>query len=172
MTARRVARGLLASAAAGLLLACSPALNWREVRLDRLTAMLPCKPDHAQRTVHLGTRDVALDMVGCETADALFAISHMRVDNAGQATTVLQDWRAASLQSMQATTVAEMPLANTQARKPDVMLNASGAGARGAPLQARLAWWVVGADLFHMAVYAEHLTPDMTETFFTEPHLQ
>lgn len=38
---------------AGLLAACSPALNWREVRAtpSALKAMMPCKPDKAVRQV-------------------------------------------------------------------------------------------------------------------------
>lgn len=163
---------LPAIAAVGFLLACSPALNWREVRLDRLTAMLPCKPDHAQRTVPMAGRDVAMEMVGCEAAGALFAISHVHTDDAAHAAAVLQEWRTANLKNMQANDVAELATTNARGRKPAVLLNASGTGTNGGPLQARLAWWVDGADLFHMAVYAEHLTPDMTDAFFSEPKLQ
>lgn len=50
--------------AALMLAACSPALNWRSVPLDgaALTATLPCKPDHAVRTVEMAGLPVELAM--------------------------------------------------------------------------------------------------------------
>ena len=54
------------------LAACSPAWNWREVRLEDapLTAMLPCKPDQASQTVTLAGATAELQMTGCESGGA------------------------------------------------------------------------------------------------------
>jgi hypothetical protein len=158
------------------LLACSPALNWREVPLNRLTALLPCKPDRAQRTVHLGSQALQMDMAGCEAAGGLFAISHLRLSAPGQAAQVLADWRAGTLRSMHSTAVTELPwrpVAGAGAPAlPPVLLEATGKGADGTVVQARLAWLVDGVDLFLLAVYAPRLTADMTETLFSELKLQ
>jgi len=50
------------------LAACTPALNWREVPLPPTSAvaLLPCKPDHAERTVPLGGAPTVLSVTGCE----------------------------------------------------------------------------------------------------------
>jgi len=54
-------------AAVLVLAACSPELNWREVRADptALTVLLPCKPDRGTRTVPLAGRDTPLNRLRC-----------------------------------------------------------------------------------------------------------
>lgn len=106
MRAGRTARGVGPCCTLLVVLAlsaCSPALNWREVHLNRLTALLPCKPDQAQRVVHLAGQALALEMAGCEAAGGLFAISHLRVDAIHQVPEVLAAWRAGTLGNMQST---------------------------------------------------------------------
>lgn len=156
--------------------ACSPTLNWREVHLNRLTALLPCKPDQAQRVVRLAGQELALEMAGCEAAGGLFAISHLRVNAISQVPEVLAAWRAGTLGNMQSTAVTAQPwraVAGAVAfAPPPVLLEVTGQRADGSPLQAQLAWVVDGADVFHIAAYATRLTPDMTETLFSEPKLQ
>jgi hypothetical protein len=170
------------------IVACTPALNWREIRLDRLTALLPCKPDHAQRPVRLGPTDLQLEMAGCEAAGALFAISHVRVPDPQQLTAAETEWQKAALATMQATNVRhetfklEKPADNVvQVREaksgllPDGMLEllvAEGRRADGTPVQARLAWFAQGADVFHVAVYGAALNVDTYQMFFSGLKLQ
>ena len=169
MRAGTLLRLVPAMATAAWLLACSPALNWREVSLGGAAVMLPCKPDQAQRTVSMGGRDVLLSMAGCEAAGALFAVGHVRADTAAQAAALLADWRAASLQSMGVTTATTLPAPAGGGRAPTLLLAAQGRRPDGSAVQAQLAWWVVGDAVFQIAVYADRLKPDMTETLLTEP---
>lgn len=159
-----------------VLSACSPALNWREVPLNRLTAFLPCKPDRAQRTVPLGSQAVEMDMAGCEAAGGLFAVSHLRLGAPSHAAEVLAAWRTGTLRSMRSTGGTELPwrpVAGAGAQAfPPVLLEATGQRADGSTVQAHLAWLVDGVDIFHIAVYAPRLTADMTETLFSELKLQ
>jgi hypothetical protein len=171
-----------------VLAACSPSLNWREVRLDRLAVWLPCKPDQGQRNVRLDSQEVALDMVGCETSGALFAVSHTRLSDPAQVDAVLRAWKTAALANMRATDLQERPFtwaglvastgqspAATLAKPPGsalVMVEAQGQKPDGDALQARLLWFSSGADVFHIAVYAPRVTADMTETLFSELRLQ
>jgi hypothetical protein len=178
----------LIGAAVVVMAACSPALNWREVRLDRLAVWLPCKPDQGQRNVHLASQDVALDMIGCESSGALFAVSHTRLKDPTQVGAVLRAWRVAALENMRATEADERafagtnpaatagksaagPLATTPGIEP-VMVEAQGQKPNGDALQARLLWFSSGADVFHIAIYAPRITTDMTETLFSELRLQ
>ena len=93
--------------AALMLAACSPALNWRSVALDGAahTATLPCKPDHAVRTVEMAGLPVELAMAGCEADNATFAISHAALPDPARADTALAHWRAAALARVGAATV-------------------------------------------------------------------
>lgn len=170
------------------LVACTPALNWREIHLDRLTTLLPCKPDHAQRPVRLGSADLALAMAGCEAAGALFAISHMRASDPQQVSATQSQWQQAALASMRATSLRqetfklENPAHNViQIRdaasgpQPDgtlELLVADGSRADGTAVQARLVWFAQGSDIFHAAVYGATLNADTYQMLFSGLKLQ
>ena len=62
-----------------VLAACTPTLNWREVSVGPVHAMLPCKPDHGSRTVQLMDHDWQMYMTGCEAGGALYAISYLQL---------------------------------------------------------------------------------------------
>jgi hypothetical protein len=82
--------------------ACTPAMNWRDVRFDNspVAALLPCKPDRATRSIALG--GVARDMVmaGCEAGGAMFTVSYIDVgtgtDAKAQLERAMKDWKAAT----------------------------------------------------------------------------
>ncbi|MEY4156007.1 MAG: hypothetical protein RJB64_728, partial [Pseudomonadota bacterium] len=61
------------------LAACTPALNWREVRFDnaRWVGWLPCKPDRAQRTVNLGGPLAQLSLMGCQADGMDFTLAQL-----------------------------------------------------------------------------------------------
>jgi hypothetical protein len=168
--------------------ACTPALNWREVRLDGLSALLPCKPDQAERSVRLGTTDIQMDMAGCEAADALYAISHVRAQDAAQASTLLAEWRAATLANLRASSV--QPYAFKLAKVTDgayqvpygatvvapngewEMLWVQGQRPDAGAVQARLAWFALGADVYHVAVYGAQLGPQTVDMLYSDLRLQ
>ena len=80
------------------LVACSPVFNWRAVPLgdDGVTALLPCKPDRAKRTLPLGAEMVELEMIGCKAGGATFALARTPPDTTSQAQARLEAWRAAT----------------------------------------------------------------------------
>lgn len=167
--------------AAGFLLgACSPALNWRNATLGRMHTVLPCKPDHAQRQVRLQATMLTLEMSGCEAAGGLFAISHVRLPNADQPHAILYAWQEEALRNMHAVDVdtllrgyrnGESPIAS-ELRKQWQPLRAVGIGPNGKAVEAQLHWWVDGMDIYHAAVYAAKLTPDMVEPLFDQVKIQ
>jgi len=157
--------------------ACNPALNWREVRLRHLVATLPCKPDHAQRTVQLATREVAMDMLGCEADGALFAISHVRLDREALTDAARADWRQQALATMRAASVQELPFrltppASAGAAPSTHLLAAQGQRPDGSAVAARLLWLDNGPDLYHVAVYAKALSEERVEMLFSGLNLQ
>ena len=84
--------------------ACSPALNWREVRLEstRLALLLPCKPDKAEKVVPLGGQPTVLTMMGCNAGGATFAVAVADLGDASKADAVLAQWQALTLANMMA----------------------------------------------------------------------
>ena len=154
------------------LAACSPSLNWRTVPVEQLAALLPCKPDHAVRTVDLGGAQQTLSMWGCEAGGALFAISHLHVGSAASSQPMIAAWQQAALRNISGSTAQTLPFQAPalagQTPALGTMVRTSGKRADGQVVQAQWAWISQGADVYHLAVYAPALTPSMTETFFTE----
>ncbi len=106
-------------------------------------------------------------MVGCEADGALFAASRIRLPPGADPSQLQAQWQAASLQQMQARGEPKREPLNTRAPAMAAQqIAASGQGSDGKALQARLAWVVHGADLYHLAVYAAHVSPEMAEPFF------
>ena len=94
------ARSVWALALAAGLVACSPGLNWRTVPVEQLAALLPCKPDHAERQVELAGTPRTLSMWGCEADGALFAVSHLRVDATAIDAQVITAWQLAAMRNL------------------------------------------------------------------------
>lgn len=106
--------GLLLSV--GVLSACSPAQDWREVRPPEapgLRAMFPCKPDHVTRIVTLPSmpQPRAMQMWSCQTGDVTWALSQVQVQDVTQVGPTL----AALAQVMQDNLRAASQMAGSQA---------------------------------------------------------
>ncbi len=82
----------------GMVAACTPAFNWRDVGFDGapVTALLPCKPDRGERTVALAGAPRQMVMVGCETGGATFTVALVNTQDLAQVPTVLAQLRAAN----------------------------------------------------------------------------
>lgn len=163
---------VIAVAIAVALAACSPALNWRQVPLERISVLLPCKPDRAQRALRIGARDVTLSMAGCEAAGALFAVSHIPLADTGAPDGLVKDWRAATLANMHAISVVDSSSAVPSGFTTASRIAVQGQRPDGSAVQGQLVWLVAGSDVFHLAVYGERLTPEMVDTFFSDTKLQ
>lgn len=159
---------------------CTPALNWRDVSVERLKVNLPCKPDRAQRPVVLLNTTLQLDMAGCEAADALFAVSHATVPQGVNVKDMLAAWQTATLENMQVQKPAEALAAYQaiQAATPPATiaqaqpLHAKGINPQGGAVQASLVWFAAGSDIYHLAVYAPALKPEMVEPLITQALIQ
>ncbi len=149
-------------------LGCSPALNWREVPLGSTKMMLPCKPDHAQRTIQLDDKQMNMEMVGCEAGGALFAASRLKVPPAEQQA-VLAQWHRASMASLG-------DVAHSQTTPPwtgkSLAATGQGKGQDGNAMQARFLWQTGSREVILLAVYAQRVGTDMTEPFLIDLKLQ
>jgi len=162
--------------AALLLAACSPTLNWREVPLAPGTsvALLPCKPDHATRSVPLGGVPTELDVAGCEAGGATFAVMVATLPEGRAPDEVLAGWQQATLANMQAAAASArtpfrpaggLPLAHAE------RLVAQGQGADGKAVAAEAVWTARaveggGTELLHAVMYAPRPQPEVADAFF------
>jgi hypothetical protein len=165
----------LSTLLAAALLACSPALNWREVRFDGgvpLRMLLPCKPDRAERELAMAGQAVRMQMIGCEADGATFAVSHVRVADAAGAAALLAGWKAAALAHVGAQPVLEqswLPPGGWVGLHSQ-RVRATGRDAKGQSLALEAAWFGVagpaGTDLFHAVMFSPRSRPETAETFF------
>lgn len=85
--------------AAGVVMGCAPALNWREVRPDEadgLVAWFPCKPDRAERVMAWpGVPKAVVHLLSCRTGGALWALRYTTVPDVPQVNTTLTEWARA-----------------------------------------------------------------------------
>jgi hypothetical protein len=162
---------LAALAAAAALLACSPALNWREIRVEStgLKAMFPCKPDRAARTVAMPGGPVNLQALACDAQGATFAVLFADRDP-GAAAEFLSRWQAATLGGLHGSAAQERKLfrpAGALDLPQSLMLVVDGRRADGNAVQGQLAWFVHGRQVFQAVVYADKLRPEAVEPFFS-----
>jgi len=162
------------------LTACSPAWNWRDLRVDGtpLTIVLPCKPDQATQPVTLAGHSVPLSMTGCETGGATLAVSRILLPVGASPGTALAQWRIATLAGMRAQSVSEQPFrpAGSLALPESVRLSARGLTREGRPVGAQAVWFAAvtpqGVWLFHAVILADPVAPDVADTFFGGLRLQ
>jgi hypothetical protein len=82
--------------------ACSPDQNWRDVALDgtAFKAQLPCKPDRTTRPVNMGGLSLSLQVVGCESAGAMWAVMTTELPAGADAPGLISGWQKATLQNL------------------------------------------------------------------------
>lgn len=150
------------------LTACSPELNWRDVRAEpaALTALLPCKPDRGARVVPLAGRDTTLNMLGCDAGGATFAVAFADTTDSAQASAALTQWRAATLANMRAGAPVEQPF-TVAGGVTAVRVVAAGSRADGKPVLSQALYFSQGPRVYQAVIYADKLTAEMAETFFS-----
>lgn len=165
----------LTGALAGLLLiaACTPTFNWRTVRADGapVQALMPCKPERAEREVPLGGLNARLSMLSCDTGGFTFAVAWVDAGEPARAALALEAWRRATLLAVQADpALADDPAAQWPASVPGsdraLGLQASGRDPRGEPVEVRALHAAQGGRLVHAAIYGRAIEPELAATFF------
>ena len=158
------------------LTACSPALNWREVRPDntRLSLLLPCKPDKAEKIVPLGGQPTTLTLLGCDAAGATFAVAVADLGDPARAAPVLAQWQSLTLAHMKAGPVGSgasqrlpLKLPGAAAQPAAVRVVAQGQRADGTAVRGQAAYFAQGSQVFQAVIYATEITPEAAETFFS-----
>lgn len=161
-------------ALAAALVGCSPALNWRDVRMEDtpLRLQLPCKPDKAEREVSMAGSALPLRMLGCRADGALFAVSHVRASDAAAAPALLDGWKRAVLRHAQAADVVEQTWAPAGAWQlpQSVRIKARAQGDGGQAVALHATWFAAadsaGVHLFHAVVLAPQPQPQAIDAFF------
>lgn len=158
------------------LVGCSPTFNWRELRPEGtpLQALMPCKPEVAQRPVPLAGPSATpstLHMYSCDTGGITFAVSWADVGEPGRTGEALALLRRASLAAIRVNPAQVDDPAWQWTPSVDGTQNAKGLKAQGTQheqraVQMQAVHFARGQQVYQAAVYGPALTDEMTTPFF------
>lgn len=150
-------RQLLGATLLGALLpACSPALDWRDVRPEGSTAvaLFPCKPKSQSREAPLAGVPARITLLSCEAEGATFALAHADVADPARVGPALEEMAAALAANLQATEQRSAPAAipgmtpGAAARRLEIR----GRLPDGTPAQEAAALFAHGTRIYQAAV--------------------
>jgi hypothetical protein len=144
-------------AALSSLSACTPNLNWREVRADgsAVHMLMPCKPDHLVRKILLAGVVVNWHQMSCEAGGAVWGMGYATLEQPDLRLAVLADLQARSLSNWQLTpaTVFDGWSPSKQASWVDAkQLRAEGRLPDGGRLSVQAAWAAQDSSVFQWTV--------------------
>lgn len=171
-------RAALLTLASSLLAACSPALNWREIRPKGIDILMsfPCKPQQIAQNVVLAGNTVSMSMTGCTSDSMTFALAHAdlkAMDQVGPALAVLHQSAIHNVDGTVTHTQAST-VPNATAGLPDALdLEIAGKSPKGKPLRERVVLFAQGTQVYQATAFghAKDYKPEAAQTFSTSIRL-
>jgi hypothetical protein len=152
------------------LAACNPTFNWRDVRPDgtRLSLLMPCKPDKAQKTVPMLGQPTELLLLGCDAGGATFAVAVADVKDVSRVAVALAQWQSATLANIKAAPATrDVVFKLTGLPSGALLVRAAGQRANGQPVSSQAVYFAQGSQVFQAVMYADKIEPDVADTFFS-----
>lgn len=153
------------------MLACTPAFNWREVRIAAtpLHALFPCKPEKESRKVTMAGLETELHMAHCDTSGVKAAIGHARIADATLIQAALVQWKAATLAGMRVTPAMVSGPVGIPAPVAAGALSVDAAGTTpdGKPLRLKATWFARDGEVYAALWYGQSWSSELAESFFS-----
>ncbi len=171
MTALFRSRARRASLTAGVLLvACTPALDWRDIRPEAsaLQLQLPCRPTAQRRDVPMAGVRVNLALHACAAGGLTWGLGVADVGDPARVGVALAELSGAAQVNLGAAPGTAMAL-----RVPGATPNSASGRWRlqgrlpdGKPVQMQLAVFAQGTQVFQATVLGEQVSNEAADTFF------
>lgn len=149
--------------------ACSPSYNWRTWTASGAPweAMIPCKPDVAQREFNLGGANAELHLHSCDNQGLRFALAWVAVPPTVDAQRVMDQWQKASAQSLQSDKPPQ-PLALPAVRgaQHTAWWSAQGRDHRGQSVSSQAVYFTDGQRVYQAAIYGHSWQPGPVAPFW------
>jgi len=165
-------------AAAALLSACSPALDWRDVRPKDVNILLtyPCKPEQIAQDVVLAGQTIKMSMTGCVADKMTFALAHARLPNPALAAKALAQLHSAAIDNVRGKVTASsvVALKNATPGLPDSLdLQIDGQSPDGKPVRERVQLFSQGGDVYQATALAptDNFKAEAAQTFVESVNL-
>lgn len=149
--------------------ACTPALNWRDVRPpdSAAQALFPCKPEHHTRRVMLAGAELAMHLSSCTAADNIYALGYVDVGQADRVTPVLQALREAAAGNMGVATTVQGALVVPGMTPHPLAQRLLWQGHRtdGSSMVMQAAFFTQGTQVYQATVVGSQLDREAVDTF-------
>jgi hypothetical protein len=159
------------AAVALLLAACTPALDWREVRPadSGASLLMPCKPTSITRSVTLAGRLVRLALHACSASGQTWALAVADVGDPARVGPALTELRDSAAANLSAAAPDLLPLNVTGATPNDRSGRARLAGrlADDRAVEEELAVFSKGTRVYQATALGPSVPADAAETFFS-----
>ncbi len=151
------------------LAACNPTFNWRDVRSDgtRLTLLMPCKPDKAQRTVPMTGLPTEVNLLSCDAGGVKFAVAVADVKDAAKTADALVNWQSATLANIKAPATPGAAFRLPGLVASGVLVKADGKRVDGQAVSSQALYFAQGSQVFQAVMYADKISADVADTFFS-----
>ena len=151
--------------------ACSPALDWREVRPDGAggaLALFPCKPQSLVRMATLAGGRVQMSLHSCSAGGATYALSFADLAEPSRVTPALAEMRAALAGNVSAAGVdsAAFQLNGMTPNPQAVRLRLQGRLPDGSAAQEQAVLYAKGTRVYQAAVLGATLRGETADAFF------
>lgn len=157
-------------AAAGLLAACAPALDWRDVRLEGSGVLLlfPCKPDSQTRTLSLAGAPVRLSLHACSAAGSTWALAVADLGDPARVGPALAELRSAAQRNLAAPDghALELKVPGSTPHPGSGRLQFEGRMPDGRAMHEQVAVFVKGTQVYQAVVLGTSLDAEAASTFF------
>lgn len=154
----------------GLLWACAPALDWRQVSLGdwQVNATFPCRPSNAQRDLDLGGRRTTMFLHACTASDTTFALAMADVGDVRSVAPALSALTATAVRNLAARIDSDQPAQvpgmtpNSEARR----LRLTGHLPDGRTAIEHVAVFAHGSRVYQLALVGSQPAADAIQVFF------
>jgi hypothetical protein len=156
--------------------ACTPVLDWREVRPtdSGAVALFPCKPQSQSRQVRLASTQVQMVLFACSAGEATWALAFADLGDPSRVTAALDELRDSAIANLGATVASERPssVAGATPNPSSRRLQLHGKLSDGRTVVERLAVFAKGTRVFQATVLGERVEQDPAENFFASLKLE
>lgn len=163
---------IAASLAAVVTLACTPTLDWREVRPAGSSAqlMFPCKPASHARRVALAGAEVEMSMFACTAGKVTYALAFADVADPARVTPALGELVRAASANVQASAPPRPAPGRARGTTPNGQAGhwqIVGRLPDGRSVHEQVEFFAFGTRVYQATVVGDRLDDEAAETFFS-----
>jgi hypothetical protein len=151
--------------------ACTPTLDWRELRPEGSQArlMFPCKPASHARRVAIAGETVEMSIFACSAGETVYALSFADVKDPARVSSALDELGRAAQANLQSSTAAVSQAAKVVGMTPhphSVQWRLAGRLPDGRDVQERVVLFSHGTRVYQATMLGAKLDAEAEDSFF------